>query len=114
MSIPFLFTCKKINSSFLVDGAVISNLPVAKLIQLWDIEEGDLLALKLVDNHYLSEINSITEYINSISRCIATHIHKENCKNMIIIDISAMPHYDLKMTSKQKRELMKRGYFSLK
>jgi predicted acylesterase/phospholipase RssA len=117
MSIPFLFTCKKIrieNSLVpFVDGAVISNLPVAKLMELWDIEEDSLLALKLIDNSGVTELTSITEYILGVSRCISSHIHKEECKNMIKIDISNMPHLDLKMTKAQKRELIKRGYFSL-
>lgn len=123
MSIPFLFTCKKleINNQIIpfVDGAVISNLPVAKLLENWNMCEEELLALKLVDNNVIgtctqnSQPSSISEYILTISRCISTHIHKENCKNLINIDISDMPHIDLSMNKKTKKELMKRGVMSL-
>ena len=122
MSIPFLFTCKKLKIGDkivpFVDGAVISNLPVAKLLESWNVCEEELLALKLVDNNVIGNIspisiNSISEYLLTVSRCISTHIHKENCKNLIEIDISDMPHIDLNMSIKTKKELMKRGVVSV-
>lgn len=120
-SIPFLFTCKKlkINNEIIpfVDGAVISNLPVAKLLENWKISEMELLALKLVDNNITGtssvQLNSISEYLLTISNCISTHIHKENCKNLIEINISDMPHIDLAMSMKTKKELIKRGVVSM-
>lgn len=117
ISIPLLFTCKKIkinsNPIPFVDGAVISNLPVAKLLETWEISENELLALKLVDKANLDSIDSISEYLLTISRCVSTHIHKENCKNLIEIDISDMPHFDLTMDTKTKKELMKKGVMAL-
>lgn len=120
MSIPFMFTCKKIQIEEklipFVDGAVISNFPVNSLLKEWELIEEDLLGLKLIDysiedKTQENQINSVSEYILNVSRCLSTHIHKEHCKYLIEIDTSNMPHIDLAMTAKTKREIIKKGVF---
>lgn len=117
MSIPLIFTPKKLNSEIHVDGAVVNNFP----IDLVEEDQSRCLYFKLNKKLEPKLIDaSVFTYIIQVFNCYVQARRKvedrEKLKDYDIIEIETniMDTINFDMSKDRKEELIRKGYHTIK
>lgn len=100
-SIPFIFSPVIYNNKYYIDGSCLDDLICNK-------ENNDNCLYLYINND--NEINNITSYFSNI---INTLIYKKNineCKNLIIFNISNIDTFNFNISKEKINELFNLGY----
>ena len=111
ISVPLIFSPKIIEGKHYIDGGVEEITPAAPFLGK-DVKEICCIQIKFIENHEVTQINNIKDYITKIMQPVLSNRISYNTMPQLIVEMQSDEAFDFTMPEKKKIELFVSGYQS--
>lgn len=111
-SIPLYFQTQSYNNNIYVDGGLIDNYPIQKMVDLVGIQ--NTIGLKLINNNKQHKISNLTNYIRFLINkllelAIEKHVSTDNWNITLPIYVNNIDFLNFNISNQNKKWLIHQG-----